>query len=90
MMSSIGVNTVVFVIHGTSKEIKEGFLSGFAVEDSFCSLLSRLLRLLLLVNLVISIKEAESEDDESNEEVYYLECDFSLVFNILPLSWNQS
>jgi len=67
--SSIWVDGVVWVIHLTSKEIKEWRLVSITVESSFCSGFSFFLDFLLFVNFEVSVQKSESCNDKEDEEV---------------------
>jgi hypothetical protein len=88
--SCVWVDGVVWVIHLTSKEIKESRLISISIESSFCSGFSFFLGLLLLVDFEVSVQESECSNDEENEEVDNLEGKISLELKVFPFSFDVS
>jgi len=82
--SGVWVDAVVWVVHLTSKEIKESRLISISVTSSFSSGISFLLHFLFFVNFEISVQKSESGYDEEDEEVDNFESKVSLELEVFP------
>jgi hypothetical protein len=82
--SGIWIDAVVWVVHLTSKEIKERRLVSISIDGSFSSAFSFFF--LFFVNFEIGVQKSESSNNEENEEINDFESKISLELKVFPLS----